>query len=72
MKYLLLILVLLAGPASAAVNCYTDSYGNTTCTGSDGYRSDSYSDPYGNSTGRDNQGRRWSCYTDSYGNTTCG
>jgi hypothetical protein len=57
--------------AQAALNCYTDAYGNTSCTGSDGYQSETYEDSYGNSTTRDNQGNTWNCYTDDYGNTSC-
>jgi hypothetical protein len=70
-KFYLLLALALAGPAQAAVNCYTDGYGNQTCTGSDGYHSNTYTDNYGNSTGRDNRGNTWNCYTDGYGNTTC-
>jgi hypothetical protein len=72
MKSLLWIVLLTASFAAAAsVNCYTDAYGNTNCTGSGGYNSQTYSDDYGNSTGRDNQGNTWNCYSDDYGNTTC-
>ena len=66
-----LFAIALLATADAALNCYNDGYGNQTCTGSDGYRSNTYSDDYGNSTGRDNQGNNWSCYTDGYGNTAC-
>ena len=49
---------------------YSDRYGNTTVTGSNGYRSNSYTDSYGNTTTRTSNGVTYRSYTDSYGNTT--
>ena len=68
--YLLLALAL-AGPAHAALNCYTDSFGNTQCFGDNGYNSQTYTDSFGNSQTYDNKGNSFNCYTDSFNNTTC-
>ena len=68
---LVVVILFVATDAPAALNCYTDSLGYTSCTGTDGYRSDSYKDDLGYTDGRDNQGNTWSCYTDSLGYTHC-
>ena len=63
MKTLLAISALfISAAAFAQGSCYTDSYGNTTC--SDG--SSAYTDSYGNTTFSDGT----NAYTDDYGNTT--
>ena len=49
---------------------YSDRYGNTTVTGSNGYRSSSYTDRYGNTTTTTNNGVTYRSHTDRYGNTT--
>ena len=56
--------------AQTTYHGYTDNYGYTTVTGSNGYRSTSYSDSYGNTTTRTSNGVTYRSYTDSYGNTT--
>ena len=75
MKNIIIAIALLAAPiAQAGVNCYTDSFGNTYCSGTgvdSGYQSNNYGDSFGNSYGSDNQGNTWNCYSDSFGNTYC-
>ena len=64
MKYVLAILMTFFATAVIAQgSCYTDSYGNTSC--SDG--SSAYTDDYGNTSYSDGS----SSYTDDYGNTSC-
>lgn len=67
-----LVIGLLSFSASAQTTYrgYTDSFGNTTVTGSNGYRSTSYTDSFGNTTTRTNNGVTYNTRTDSFGNTT--
>ena len=45
-----LCILSLSASAQTTYHSYTDSFGNTTTTGSNGYRSTSYTDSFGNTT----------------------
>jgi hypothetical protein len=55
--------------AQTTYRSYTDSFGNTTITGSNGYRSTSRTDSFGNTTTTTNNGVTYNTRTDSFGNT---
>lgn len=63
MKKIIELSFLAASMQVNATSCYSDDYGNTSC--SNGLSA--YNDDYGNTTYSDGI----SSYTDDYGNTTC-
>ena len=60
--------------SEAGMNCRTDSWGNTRCSGTgnnSGYSATMRTDSWGNTRIRDNRGGSTTCRTDSWGNTRC-
>ncbi len=55
----------------STLRCSTNSFGTTSCYGSNGYSSRSSTNSFGTTTFNDNRGNTMRCSTNSFGTTTC-